>query len=70
LDKSKGTVGWTGGLDKSKGTMGWTGGLDKFKMALDVRPHWRCGQMDYTKICVVHEWKTLCIGELITPTDQ
>jgi hypothetical protein len=41
---------------------GWTSGLDKSK-----RPHWRCGQVDYTKNCVVHEWKVLCIGEFITP---
>jgi hypothetical protein len=31
----------------------WTSGLDRFKGALDLRPHWRCGQVD-TKSCVVH----------------
>jgi hypothetical protein len=54
-------------LDKSKGALEWTDGLDKSKVALDVRPHWRCGQVDYTKNCVVHGWTVLCIGELITP---
>jgi hypothetical protein len=47
-----------GGLDKSKGALGWTSGLDKFKVALDVKSRWRCGQVDYTK-------KVLCIGKLI-----
>jgi hypothetical protein len=57
---------WIGGLDKSKehsgGPMAWIS-----QVALDVRPHWRCGQVDYTKNCVVHGWKVLCIGELIAP---
>jgi hypothetical protein len=54
-------MGWIGSLDKSKGALGWTGGLDKSKGALDTGP------VDYTKNCVVHGWKVLCIGELITP---
>jgi hypothetical protein len=53
-------------LDKSKGALGWTSGLEKSEVALDVRPYWRCGQVDYTKNYVVHGWKVLCIGELIT----
>jgi hypothetical protein len=32
----------------------WTSGLDRSKVALDVRRHWRHGQVDYTKSCVVH----------------
>jgi hypothetical protein len=48
-------------LDKSKGALGWTGGLDKSKETPDVRP------VDYTRNCVVHGWKVLCIVELITP---
>jgi hypothetical protein len=24
------------------------------KVALDVRPHWRCEQVDYTKSCMLH----------------
>jgi hypothetical protein len=67
LDESKGALEWTGGLNESKGALGWTGGLDsprehwvwtsgldRSKGALDLRPHWRCGQVDYTKSCVVH----------------
>jgi hypothetical protein len=56
-------------VDRWRGykSLGWTGGLDKSKVALDVRPHWRCGQVDYTKNFMVHGWKVPCIGELITP---
>jgi hypothetical protein len=38
------------GVDNSK----WTNDLDKSKVALDVRPQWKCGQVNYTKNCVVH----------------
>jgi hypothetical protein len=36
---------WCRGVDNSK----WTSDLDRSKMALDVRLHCRCGQVDYTK---------------------
>jgi hypothetical protein len=54
LDESKGALEWTGGLDESKGALRWTNGLDKSKGAPDVR------LVDYTKNCMVHEWKVLC----------
>jgi hypothetical protein len=41
--------------------------LDRSKGTLDLRPHWRCGHVDYIKNFVVHGWKVLYIGELITP---
>jgi hypothetical protein len=41
---------WCRGVDNSK----WISDLDRFEVVLDVRPHWRCGQVDYTKSCVVH----------------
>jgi hypothetical protein len=54
LDESKGALGVDCGLDKSKGALEWTGGLNRSKELLNVRIHWRCGQVDYTKSCVVY----------------
>jgi hypothetical protein len=64
LDESKGALGWTGGLREHwsgpvawmnpREHLVWTIGLDRPNGALDLRPHSKCRQMDYTKNCVVN----------------